>query len=142
MAAIQGYLSNVGIKMDVNMTDHGMFTQLTWKGWKNGFMAVAKALDANMNYANNIHWTQNTAQHVSMLKPDEYQKLWEASADSKDFNPALSQKVSKFMFDDALVTCIYAITRGQVKQPYVHDLGFYTFHNWASWEPENTWLSK
>jgi peptide/nickel transport system substrate-binding protein len=140
--ALQGYLSKVGINMELNIMDHGTYTQIRNTGWTNGFIVGGMAFDGNMNYALNANFTQNTAANPSLLKPDEFQSLYNSAAAAKEFDPALTKKVTKYIFDNAMFLPVYCISRGQVMQPYVHDTGFYTSHNFAPWEPANTWLSK
>jgi ABC-type transport system substrate-binding protein len=140
--AVQGYLSKVGITMDVNLMDHAAYTDLSLKGWKNGFAAGAKAVDGNMNYALNLAWTQTTPYHPSMDKPDAFQALYNAAAAAKNFDPALTQKAIKYMYDNEMYIPVYCNSRGQVMQNFVRDTGFYTFHNWASWRPSDVWLNK
>jgi ABC-type transport system substrate-binding protein len=140
--AVQGYLSKIGITLDVNLMDHASYTDLSLKGWKNGFAAGAKSVDGNMDYALNLAWTQTTPYHPSMDKPDAFQALYNTAAAAKTFDPALTQKAIKYMYDNEMYIPVYCNSRGQVMQTYVHDTGFYTFHNWASWRPSDVWLNK
>jgi peptide/nickel transport system substrate-binding protein len=140
--AVQGYLDKIGISMEVNLMDHAAYTDLSLKGWKDGFAAGAKAVDGNMNYAINLAWTQTTPYHPSMDKPDAFQALYNTAAAAKNFDPALTQKCIQYMYDNMMYIPVYCVSRGQVMQSYVKDTGFYTFHNWASWRPADVWLDK
>jgi peptide/nickel transport system substrate-binding protein len=141
--AVQGYLSKIGIQLEVNLMDHAAYTQLANTGWKNGFAAGAKALDGAMNYALNLNWSQTTISNASMAKPDAFQELLNNALASKNFDPSLTQKVTKYMYDNEMYIPIYCTSRGEVMQSYVHgDNGFYTLHNWGSWTPAKVWLDK
>lgn len=140
--ALQGYLSKVGITLDLNIQDHASYSQVRNTGWANGTIVGGMAFDGNMNYALNANFTQNTNANPSMLKPDDFQNLYSTAATAKEFDPSLSKKAIQYIFDNAMFLPVYCMARGQVMQSYVHDTGFYTLHNFAPWEPANTWLSK
>jgi peptide/nickel transport system substrate-binding protein len=141
--AVQGYLSKIGIQMELNMMDHTTYTTVNNTGWKNGFAAGAKALDGAINYALNLNWSQNGVSNASMVKPDAFQDLLNAAVSSKSFDPALTQKAVKYMYDTEMYLPLYYTSRGEVMQPYVRgDNGFYSIHNWASWTPAKVWLDK
>jgi peptide/nickel transport system substrate-binding protein len=141
--AIQGYLSKIGIQLELNMQDHTAYTTLTNKGWQNGFAAGAKALDGAINYAVNLNWSQNMISNISMLKPDGFQELLNAALATKNLDVGLTQKAIKYMYDNKLYIPIYATSRGDVMQTYVKgDTGFYSLHNWGSWTPAKVWLDK
>jgi peptide/nickel transport system substrate-binding protein len=141
--AIQGYLSKIGIQLELNMMDHSAYTTLANKGWKNGFVAGAKALDGAVNYAINLNWSQTTISNASMDKTDEFQKLLNAALASNSFDPALTQKVIKYMYDNEMYIPVYCTSRGAVMQSYVRgDNGFFTLHSWGCWTPAKVWLNK
>ena len=77
-----------------------------------------------------------------MLKTDEFQKYFNDSLHSASFEPALAQKMIRYLYDNALVIPLYQITRGAVLKNYVHDGAFYSKQAWPGWEPENIWLDK
>ena len=86
--------------------------------------AASKLVDANMNYAIATSWMPPA--HPSMAKPDEYQALYNAAAASKDYDPALTQKVIQYMYDNAMIICLYADPRLAITQNYVKDPGFFS----------------
>lgn len=140
--ALQGELSKVGITLDLNIMDHTAYSQMRMTGWQNGFVVGGMAFDSNMNYALNANFTQNAAANPSMYKSDDFQKLYSAAASAQEFNPALTQKAIQYIFDNAMFLPVYCQARGQVMQKYIQNTGFYTGHNFAPWEPANTWLNK
>jgi hypothetical protein len=141
--AVQGCLSKIGVQMDLNITDHTAYTTLNNTGWKNGFAAGPKALDGAVSYALNLNWSQSTAPNYNMVTPDAFQELLNAALASKNFDPALSQKAIKYMYDNKMYLPVYCTTRGEIMQPYVRgENGFYTLHNTASWTPATVWLDK
>jgi ABC-type transport system substrate-binding protein len=141
VTAIQGYLGKVGIKVNLTMQDMAGFGALAMGGWKNSLLGVARSTASNLNYSLTM-WTKESAWHVSVDKTDEYYKLYRDALTSKDYDVSLTQKAVQYMFDNAVVTSVYAISRGVVMPSYVKDSGFYTRHSFWYWEPADTWLSK
>jgi peptide/nickel transport system substrate-binding protein len=139
MTAIQGMLSKLNITIDLNLIDHPAYTDQIRKGWE-GMAAASKLVDANMNYAIATSWMPPA--HPSMAKPDEYQALYNTAAASKDYDPALTQKVIQYMYDNAMIICLYADPRLAITQNYVKDPGFFTEGRALNWQPEDCWLDK
>jgi hypothetical protein len=102
----------------------------------------AVGFDANLNSSFSRYYVQNASNYPSMLKTDEFQQLYIQSRQSIEYDPAKVQKMIRYLFDNALVTPLYAIKRGDVLQTYVHDTGFYTKQAWPGWNPSDVWLSK
>ncbi len=141
VAAIQGYLSKVGIKVNLTMQDMAGFGALAMGGWHDSLLGAARSTAANLNVSL-INWTKDSAWHVSVDKTEELYKLWKTALTSKEYDVALTQKAVQYMYDNAMITPVYAVSRGVVLPPWVHDTGFYTRNMFWHWEPANTWLSK
>ncbi|MFC1864024.1 ABC transporter substrate-binding protein, partial [Thermodesulfobacteriota bacterium] len=141
VTAIQGYLSKVGINVNLTMQDMAGFGALAMKGWKDSLLGAARSTAANLNYSL-TSWTKDSAWHVSVDKTDEFYNLYKAAFTSKEYDVALTKKAVQYMFDNAMITPVYAVSRGIVLPSYVHDTGFYTRQTFWHWEPSNTWLSK
>ena len=141
MVAIQGYLSKVGITIEINMLDNAMYNEAIQKGWS-GFAAASKSINANMNSSINTNWSKSALSHPVLAKPDEFQALYEASANSPEYDPALVKKVIRYMYDNAMVTCLFAVSRGYVLRPYLHDLDLNNNANFMIWGTATAWMSK
>jgi len=141
MSAIQGYLSKVGITVDINMVDNASYNNMILKGW-DGFAAASKSINVNMNSSINVNWSQLSIQNFSLAKPDDFQALYQASAASPEYNPALVQKVIRYMYDNAMVTPLYAVSRGYNLQPYLHGLDLCNNISAMYWGTATAWTSK
>jgi peptide/nickel transport system substrate-binding protein len=139
MTAVQNYLGKIGISVDLNMIDHPTYTDQTRKGWE-GFAAASKLVSANMNFAFSVSFMPPA--QPSMAKPEDYQALNKAAASAKDYDPALTKKVVQYMYDNALINCLYADPRVDITQAYVKDPGFFSESGALNWEPQDAWLNK
>jgi peptide/nickel transport system substrate-binding protein len=142
VTAVQSYLSKVGIQAELQILDFASYGNYRTKGWNNALLAGMTGFMANMNSAFNMYWTQTATMYPSVLKSDEFQALHVASLTSKEFDPALEQKVIRYMNDNALCLPLWAGARGDVMKPFVKDTGFYTGQAWTNWKPAFTWLDK
>jgi len=141
--AVQGFFSKVGIDAQLDWVDYASFLKYVMGGWQNAILACANGVGANQNQYIDTVWSQNAAFFPSVLKTGQMQALINESMGAKDYNPALVQKVLRYMHDEAMFIPLYCITRGHAVQPYVRDTGFYTLGSPAnSWQPGETWLSK
>ncbi len=141
MAAVQGYLSKIGITVDINMVDNATYIGAISKGW-DGFAGAGKSINANVNSSINANFSQKSNTNVSVLKPDEFQALLDASATSPEYNPALVQKVLRYMYDNAMINCLYGTSLGWIVKPYLHDLDLCTNISAMYWGTATAWMSK
>ena len=141
--AVQGFLSKVGIDAQLDWVDFAGFVQYVMGGWKDAMLSCANGFSAaNINQGIDFVWSQNAAFFPSVLKTDELQTLLNQSMSSKDYDPALVQKVLRYMYDEAMFLPLYCISRGHALKPYVHDAGFYGMQSWAAWQPAECWMDK
>jgi peptide/nickel transport system substrate-binding protein len=141
--AVQGYLAAIGINAQLDWIDFAGFVQYVMGGWNDAILACANGFSAaNINQGIDFVWSQTAAFFPSVQKTDQLQTLLDESMASKDYDPALVQKVLRYIYDTAMFLPLYCITRGHAIQSYVHDSGFYTQQNWAVFTPADTWLSK
>jgi ABC-type transport system substrate-binding protein len=141
MVAVQSYLSKVGITVEINMMDNAMYNEAIQKGWS-GFAAASKSVNANMNSSINTNWSRNALSHPVLAKTDEFQALYEASATSPEYDPALVKKTTRYMYDNAMVIFLFAVSRGYVLQPYLHDLDLNNNANFMIWGTATAWMDK
>jgi peptide/nickel transport system substrate-binding protein len=141
ITAIQGYLSQIGITTEIEMMDMGTSATYATKGWNNGLFGAARTFSGGIN-GMLTDLSRDGAWWVSMDKTDEYDKLYRAALTAKEYDPALSQKAVRYLFDNVTFIPVYTMQRGAVVQPYVHDTGFMTQANFWYWDPAKAWMSK
>jgi ABC-type transport system substrate-binding protein len=141
ITAMQGYLSKIGITLDIEMMDMGTSATYATKGWNNGLFGAARTFWGNLN-GMLTDLSVDSTWWVSMVKTDEYDKLYRASLTSMEYDPALAQKATRYLFDNVTFIPVYTMQRGAVVQPFVHDTGFLSQANFWYWEPAKAWLSK
>jgi ABC-type transport system substrate-binding protein len=142
VTALQGYLSKVGIEAQLDYLDVRTYINFRIGGWKNGILVGPWGFDANLNNSFGRAFSQTTQTSRSMLKTDEFEKYYNDSLHSAQFEPALAQKMIRYLYENALVLPLYSISRGVILKNYVHDGGFYSKQTWPYWEPANLWLDK
>ncbi|MBN1368227.1 MAG: ABC transporter substrate-binding protein [Dehalococcoidales bacterium] len=140
LVAIQADLANVGIRATI-VYDEPTFAGIYFGGWENGLLNYGIPAMPNMNYAINVWYGPNSPFTPSLLKTPEFLELLDESLTSKDYDPVLVQKVTKYIYDTAMFTVVWTPQRGAVLKPFVHDGGWYTVGS-LGWTPENTWLSE
>jgi peptide/nickel transport system substrate-binding protein len=141
VTGIQGYLSKIGIKTNIDMLEYASFQDKISKGWKNGMLVTARSIVPNMNVSA-IVLTKESPNHASLDKTNEFYTLYLDSMNAKTFSATLAQKMVRYIYDNVMLMPIYAVARGEVMQSYVHDTGFYTRQHFWYWEPADIWLSK
>ncbi len=142
VTAVQGYLSKIGINAKVNLLDTGAWGNDALTGWGVGFLCNVSPTQTNPHMGLNMFWTQTTPFNASTLKTDEFQALYNASASAKDVAPVLIQKVTQYIFDNAMFLPLYAVARVGILKSYVHDTGYYTEQYYSYWNPADAWFSK
>lgn len=142
VTAIQSYMTKIGIQADLQILDFASYGNYRTKGWNNAVLAGMTGFFANMNTGISTYWAKDANMYPSVDKTDAFQALHVASLTSKDFDPALEQKVIQYMYDNAMCLPLWAGSRGDVIKPYVKDTGFYEMQAWPGWKPYNTWLNK
>jgi hypothetical protein len=70
------------------------------------------------------------------------QDLYVKSATTPEFSPEAMQKILQYQVDNAVMSPLWAGSRGDVIKSNVKDSGFYTLQAWPGWKPGNTWLDK
>lgn len=141
VTAIKGYLGKVGINVNLTMQDMSGFGALAMGGWHDSLLGAARSTEVNLNRSLNM-WTKENPWHVSVDKTDDFYRLYKDACKTKEYDVSLTQKAVQYMFDNAMVTPVYAVSRGVVMPSYIHDTGFYTHQMFWHWDPADTWLSK
>jgi peptide/nickel transport system substrate-binding protein len=142
MTAVQGCLSKVGINADLQLVDFATFNKLRTSGWKNGLLTSPLGIDANFNGTIDRYYAKNSVNFVSTLRTDEFDAIFQQSLHTQKTDPVLMQKMIKYIYDNAAITCLWSQIHGTIQQPWVHDTGFQSLQTWPGWLPEQAWISK
>src|SRR5208283_5343379 len=86
MVAVQRFLQEVGIQVELEFPDGGGYTAYRWKnGWHNGFMAQHTRMLATANISYNFYWQTDTGQFPSVKRTEGLLEKLDASL--KTINP-------------------------------------------------------
>ena len=143
MVAIQRYLGEVGIQVELEFPDNGGYTAYRWKnGWKNAFLAQHTRMLATANISYNFYWQTATGQFPSLKRTDGL--IGKLNVSLKTVNPddGKMQELTKMMADDTMFIPIYYVYEMYVVQPNVHDTGYTEWSSSTIFTPHNAWLSK
>jgi peptide/nickel transport system substrate-binding protein len=142
VTAIQAYMKAVGINAELSMLDFASYGNYRTKGWNNAVLAGMFGFDANLNSSMDRYWMKTSAMCPSAFKTDELQDLYVKSATTAEFSPDAMHKVLQYLVDNAVMSPLWAGSRGDVIKSNVKDTGFYSLQAWPGWKPGNTWLEK
>ena len=146
LAALQKYLSDVGIKVDLDICDAGRFNNYFYKGWQNALLmynittepnsidALYKALHPQSDYT------------ISLYRPPVLGELLDnADIETRyDTLKALCQEVVKYCSQEAILIPVYYTWVCIAEQKTVNGTGIFqdeeAFRMY--WNPGNAWISK
>jgi hypothetical protein len=80
----------------------------------------------------------------SLKAPDGLKEILDAALAEPDPAKAmaLNQKLSKAVYDDAMVICFLSDARGYVVSPKVQGGHWLEGADWQYWSPADTWIKK
>jgi peptide/nickel transport system substrate-binding protein len=143
MVAVQRFLGEVGIQVELEFPDLGAYTALRWKdGWHNALMAQHTRMLATTNITNNFYWLEVTGQWPSLKRPEGLLDKLDASLKTLTPEDGKMQELTRIAADDVMIIPIYYIAEMYVVQPNVHDTGYCEWSASTVNTPETTWLSK
>jgi peptide/nickel transport system substrate-binding protein len=142
LVAVQGYLSKIGVDVELSIGDTSTFMGAMYGGWENGMCAIPLSMHANPNVSLRDLVLQTSIMGVSMLRTPDLEEAFMASAAVKEYDPALVRDVIQALFDNATFSLIYGVPGGTVSQNYVHDAGFNSGQTTSAWNPADLWLSE
>jgi peptide/nickel transport system substrate-binding protein len=143
MVAVQRFLGEVGIQVELEFPDGGGYTALRWKdGWHNAFMAQHTRMLATTNITYNFYWQTITGQWPSLKRTEGLVDKIDASLRTLTPEEAKMQELTRMQAEDAMIIPIYYIPELYVVQPNVHDTGYCEWSAATVNTPETTWLSK
>jgi peptide/nickel transport system substrate-binding protein len=142
MVAVQRFLREVGVKVELEFPDGGGYTTYRWHGWHNGFLAQHTRMLATFNITYNFYWQTITGQFPSLKRTEGLLDNLTASLRTLSPEDARGQELARMMADDAMFIPIYYVYEMYVLQPNVHDTGYCEWSSTTVNTPEKTWLSK
>jgi len=143
MVAVQRFLGEIGIQVELEFPDGGGFTALRWKdGWKNGFMAQHTRMLATTNITYTFYWQTVTGQWPSLKRPANLVEKIDASLATVNPEEKKMQELTKIQADDAMIIPLYYVYEMYVVQKNVHDTGYCEWSASTVNTPEVTWLGK
>jgi peptide/nickel transport system substrate-binding protein len=143
MVAVQRFLGEVGIQVELEFPDGGGYTALRWKdGWRNAFLAQHTRMLATTNITYNFYWQTVTGQWPSLKRTEGLVNKIDASLRTLAPDDAKMQELTRMQAEDAMIIPIYYIYEMYVVQPNVRDTGYCEWSATTVNTPEKTWLSK
>ena len=143
MVAVQRYLHEVGIEVELEFPDMGGYSAMRWKdGWNNGLMAQHTRMLATFNITYTFYWQTITGQWPSLQRPAGLVEAIDESLATLNPDPGKGQALTRMLADDVLFIPIYYVYEMYVLQPNVHDTGYTDWSASTVNTPETTWLSE
>jgi peptide/nickel transport system substrate-binding protein len=143
MVAVQRFLGEVGVQVELEFPDNGGYTAYRWKnGWHDGFMAQHTRMLATANITYNFYWQTVTGQFPSLKRPANLIEEIDASLATVNPEEKKMQELTKIQGDDAMIIPLYYISEMYVVQPNVHDTGYTEYSATTVFTPQNAWLGK
>jgi len=143
LAALQGYLKEVGIDAELVFYDEGKYFLALIKGHKDGLLIYGQTLRRNQTEELNGLFKKGSARLPGMFRPIELQEVLTEAEKTPDYETqtSLTQKAVRIMSDEAVVLPLWSYAVINVKHKSLRDPGY--SHAWrGQWTPENAWLSE
>jgi len=142
MVAVQSYLGEIGIKVDIDFVDYGRYSEYRMKGWHDALLCQPIGLFPNFNQTLQWYFATDSPQFPSLKRAPGYQDLLVESLSTMDLEKEKVQKVVMKIFDEAMLIPIHDTGRAYFTQKYVHDVEHMAWGAWTNWRPDKAWLSK
>jgi peptide/nickel transport system substrate-binding protein len=143
MVAVQRFLADVGIQMDLDFPDGGAYTNIKFKdGWRNGFCTNHTRMLANYILSYNYYWQTVASSFVSLKRPEGLLQKLDVALRTPTAEDGKGQELTRILADDATFIPLYYVYEMYVLQPNVHDTGYCEWSASIINTPETTWLSK
>ena len=143
MVAVQRFLGDVGIQVELEFPDNGGYTAYRFKnGWHNAFLAQHTRMLSTTNLSYTFYWQTITGQFPSLKRPDGLVDKLYASLATPTPEPAKEEELTRMQGEDFMIIPIYNVYEMYVVQPNVHDTGYCQWSSGTVNTPESTWLGK
>jgi len=125
MVAVQRFLGNVGIQVELEFPDRGGYTAYRWKnGWTNGFMAQHTRMLATFNITYNFYWQTITGQWPSLERVEGLVDAIDVSLRTLAPEDARGQELTRMQAEEAMIIPLYYVYEMYVLQSNVRDTGY------------------
>jgi ABC-type transport system substrate-binding protein len=140
--ALQAYLADVGIDVEVDLMDMGRGFETRRAGWNNGIMISGTGLDPNMCQRLSVDLGEGTPNYPDTVKPAQWQPSLNAALAARDLDSRdkTLQALMKVNYDEEFVICCWATYDIAALAPSFHG-DILTYHH-IKWNPANAWLSE
>jgi len=143
MVAVQRFLGEVGIQMELEFPDGGGYTAYRWKnGWHNAFLAQHTRMLSTTNVTNNFYWQTITGQFPSLKRTDGLLDKLDISLKTAVPDDGKMQELTRMAGEDFMIIPIYYVYEMYALQPNVHDTGYCEWSSSTINTPDATWISR
>ena len=139
LVAVQRYLGEVGIQVDLDIVETGRYIEYRYKGWDG---LLNQGIPNYGNYMRNYESYFAGDQYPSMKFPEGYMDLYMQALSTANVEAEKVRKLQKLMFDEATVMPYLTRTPTTFIRGGVHDAGVYSKGIGPYFTPENAWLEK
>ncbi len=139
--SIQTQWAEAGIMADIEILESAKFEEYGRTGW-DGLLYAAPTGPSNWHSTIQGVLDPNKKQYVSVDITPEYVSLWNAAAESVNYDAAKEKALVKYIYDNVMCIPVWNVVRAWVTQPYVKDGGFLTMASGFFWRPDTIWLDK
>ncbi len=142
MGAVQGYLAQVGIKLELDFPDMGKYMQTRRAGWKNSLMGAPWSIYANLGRTLTTYAQTSSGDYVSLKRPAGLDDMVEQAIKALEVKEEILKKIVRVWSEEAVAIPMFYIGAPRSLRKGVHDTGFLAFASNYDWAPENVWLDK
>lgn len=142
LVAAQAYLAKIGIQAELQIVDSAKWNEINQNPWKNMLLYTSINLYGNQNYCFNYYFATPPALYKSVMRPEGFNDLLQASRTSPEQDPVMLKKLENMVYDNSMIIPIYNNANIWALNPYVMDSGVGQ-HGIAAWfDPEGMWFNK
>jgi len=142
MVAVQRFLDEVGIKVELEFPDGGKYNEYRFKGWQNGFLGQAVRVLATTNITYNFYFHTITGIFPSLKRPEGFVNKIDVSLNTLAPEKTRMEELTRIMIDDTMIIPLYYVSEFRILQSNVHDTGYFEWEAGTVYTPEKIWLSK
>jgi len=142
--AVQRYLKEVGIDVELDFADAGRYTTTIQGGeWKNSLLVMGLASYEPYTLTLLRSLASRSVQYRSVARPAGWDDLLNRALAATDGQTGASrtQALVQMAYDEAMVIPVFVAPAVAVKQPTVHGDNICTYHRYV-WTPGEAWLSR
>jgi peptide/nickel transport system substrate-binding protein len=143
--AIQSYLAQVGIQVELIPCEDTKVQQLYYSTWEGGLIYHWYTAQGDLPLYMARHLDPNGSFYAKgIIHPTEVTKQLQEAREAPDLatKKKVSWELQKLVYDKyCIFTPLFVPTAVWAKQPRIQDDGFYRTHV-SDWTPERTWIKK